>query len=167
MIYPYEDAFVYACKAYLAKLDVGQLRAYGRHVGVPNPTEMNKEPLIEAIVGILIGKIKPAVRSGRGAPVKNNRVDAEILEKIENLKAQHLPRSGENDGIYFDASKNDGKVVFVEDPKGEKLKKEYSQPVYRGQIETRKGVTYLMLPSGEETFDKIVVSVELIRQYGL
>ena len=167
MIYPSADAFVYACKEYLAKLDIGQLRAYGRYVGVPNPTEMNKEPLIETIVGVLVGKIKPVARSGRGAPVKNNRVDAEILKKVAELKAQHLSRVGENEGIYFDATNNDGKVVFVEDPKAKKLQDEFSRPVYRGQLETRKGVTYLLPPSGEETFDKIVVCVELIRQYEL
>ena len=161
------NAFVYACKEYLSKLDIGQLRAYGRHVGVLNPTEMNKEPLIDSIVRILIGESKPTKRSGRGAPVKNNCINAEIIEKIASLKELHAPNAPMGEGIYFTVAPNDGKVVFVQSSSESPLKSTFSRPVYRGQVTTQKGVTYLAPAKGDDSFEKLVICVELIRQYGL
>ncbi len=80
--------FQYACRIYLSTLGIGDLRNYGREIGVARPTAKNKERLISDVIGILSGDLLPVPVSKQGAPVKNDRVDERIPKKISQFRQQ-------------------------------------------------------------------------------
>ncbi len=84
-------------KAFLSSLGLGDLRNYGRALGVARPTTKNKGDLIETILGILTGELEPIAISSKGAPVKNARVEEEITQKMSELKAKYF-----TNGIMID-----------------------------------------------------------------
>ena len=47
--------FRYACAEYLETIDIANLRAYARAIGVTYPTKMKKTALVEEVVDILSG----------------------------------------------------------------------------------------------------------------
>ncbi len=177
--------FKYACKAYLSSLSIGQLRSYGRNIGVAKSTTMKKEMLIEAIVSILSEETSPVVRSRKGAPVKNEYVEPEIPKKIEEMRMQYL--SGFSQPLYapkiiLDISenetarriaefqKNQRHVLRVEDENmAEKydLRRRKERQVVRGQLETLNGVSLLLGPNCSDSDIKIIIPVELIHQHSL
>ena len=81
------------CKSYLQTLGIGDLRSYGRYVGVERPTTKNKEELIDSIIAVLVGEISPIPCSKLGAPVLNKRVDPNIIEAVEALRLLHTTQS--------------------------------------------------------------------------
>lgn len=99
--------FQLECKAYLFTLGIGDLRAYGREIGVARPTTKNKDDLIEDIVSILSGKLAPITVSKLGAPIKNDHVDERIPAKIKEIKRAHsftAPKEPlEEEAIRFNA----------------------------------------------------------------
>lgn len=82
--------FKYVCREYLSKLSIHELRVVGRKIGVANSTEKKKDVLIEEIVAVLSGEQDPAEQSGRGAPLKNDHVNPQILERLESLQRKYL-----------------------------------------------------------------------------
>ena len=63
------------------KVSLSVLRAIGRAIGVKSPTTMPKEPLIDNIMGIEEGRIKPEVATNKGAPTKSGiDISAFIIE---------------------------------------------------------------------------------------
>ncbi len=84
------NEFIEACREYLLTIDIGRLRTYGREKGVPSPTKKLEKELIEAILGILSGKIQPVAPTNRGKPVKNKNVDPKIPETIDMLRFMYL-----------------------------------------------------------------------------
>ncbi|MBE5740860.1 MAG: hypothetical protein E7349_08470, partial [Clostridiales bacterium] len=91
--------FKYSCKAYLGTLSIGQLRSYGRNIGVAKSTTMKKELLIDAIVSVLAGETPPIARSRKGAPVKNEYVEPDIPQMIEKLSMQYLSGASLQEGF--------------------------------------------------------------------
>ncbi len=75
-------------REYLDTLPIVTLRVLGRNNGVPQASATNKEQLVEAIIGILTGAVKPAPRSNRGAPPKQNYLDPAIETKLSEIKRQ-------------------------------------------------------------------------------
>ena len=97
-----EIRFKQECKNYLKKQSLVDLRSYGRYLNLVAPTTLRKEALILEILGVLSGESYPQ-RSKRGAPVKNSRVSAEIVEKINEIKdafyhTQPVGEGGNNEG---------------------------------------------------------------------
>ena len=90
--------FKSSCRVYLSSLSIGQLRSYGRNIGVAKSTTMKKEVLVEEIISVLSGETPPISRSRKGAPVKNEYVEPEIPQKIEKLRMQYLSGAHEESG---------------------------------------------------------------------
>lgn len=63
-------------------LNLKDLRAIGRAVGVYAPTALSREDLLRVIMEISDGRAKPAVRSSRGRPHKGLPPQHELIERI-------------------------------------------------------------------------------------
>lgn len=87
--------FIFECREFLSAQSLASLRSYGRTVGVESPTSRKKGELIEEIIGILVEDIPAKERSGRGAPVLDNRTDFHILDEIARLKQKYAQNEGE------------------------------------------------------------------------
>lgn len=71
------------CRKYMYGYSLAMLRCYGRDIGVAQPTKLNKKVLIEHILEIHCGERTPLPYvSPRGAPVKYEYVDPELLDFI-------------------------------------------------------------------------------------
>lgn len=77
-----------ACRAFLKKGSLEGLRGYARSIGSQKPTTLAKKALIEEIIALSVGEMKPN-RKKSGAPVKNDFVDPKIVEGMENLKKEY------------------------------------------------------------------------------
>lgn len=79
--------FKIKCTVYLQEKSLGELRAYGRYIGLQRPTALPKKELIDTIVKTLCGEVLPA-RTSKGAPVKSNHLDPSILADIDEIKRE-------------------------------------------------------------------------------
>lgn len=73
-------------RAELEKRSIYDLRQIGRAVGVKRPADMNKEPLIMAILDIAECKSAPTPRSTKGAPPKSESFDKEVVALVEQCR---------------------------------------------------------------------------------
>ena len=73
------------CAEYLNRQSLFDLRGYGRFLNLPRPTDLKKTELIGEILSVLCGEKNPQ-RTKRGAPIKNNHLNADILKNIEEIK---------------------------------------------------------------------------------
>ena len=80
--------FKEACGNYFQKVSLNTLRSYGRFIGLQKPTAQKKQDLIEDIIKMLCGEIKPD-RNKQGAPVKES-VNMDFVKIVEQLKAEYL-----------------------------------------------------------------------------
>ena len=162
--------FKLACKEFLTSYSLHGLRPYGREVGVHGPTKKDKDALIEAIVSILAGELAPEPRSKRGAPVKDDTVDPKIYEYIGELCALYPMLSEDGEAFDFKSRLKDLQdhpfTLMVEDPNADVLKEE-GREIVKGQLETLNGVSMLLPLKCVNANEKIVVAVEMIREYGL
>ena len=78
--------FKEACRNYFQKVSLNALRSYGRFIGLQKPTTQKKQEVIEDIIKMLCGEIKPD-RNGQGAPVKES-VNMDFVKMVEQLKAE-------------------------------------------------------------------------------
>ncbi len=110
--------FKLACENCLQSVSLTALRAYGRAVGVRNPTAMKKSALVSEIIALLCGEAQPQ-RNGLGAPVKDNYVEPTLLCRIDELRAEY----GENCPYLLKQEGNtpDGKKLPAEKIKGLQL----------------------------------------------
>ncbi len=168
------EQFKLACSQYLiANVDISGLRAYGRHVGVPEPTKLKKQPLVEKIVAILSGEVAPEARSKRGAPLKNDYVAPSILETIDKLRVQYLQNTKEPsfaERYAQFAKENTGlKLTFKcdDDAQFTQWKDEQRAPVYRGQLQMFDGLAWLLPLHCVDSEEKILVPTQFIQHFGL
>ena len=174
------NEFKYSCRIYLSTLSIGQLRSYGRNIGVAKSTTMKKEVLVEEIISVLSGEKPPISRSRKGAPVKNEFVEPEIPQKIEKLRIQFLSgvqsmygdirRENYNETARRIAEFKKNKILLrVESPEAENhyIHNRMAKDVYRGQLETLNNVPLLLSLNCEEASDKIIIPIELIRKHDL
>lgn len=104
-----------AYREYLSSLSIIDLRVLGREIGVRSSSSLNKQPLIEEIVGILLGVRQAAPPNRKGAPAKNVYLKPEILLRLDEIGDTHcaarremkvasqdanLPQSGYRDTVY-------------------------------------------------------------------
>lgn len=126
---------------YLNTLPIPILRVVGREKGAAQPSSLNKESLIEAIVGLITGKIKPTPRNNRGAPVKTAFVDPEIVRTLDAIQRE-----------FEQPEKPDKFELTVESP--DKYASIYNQPVNTGILEiTQAGYGFLRAKNCQPSVD--------------
>jgi len=175
--------FKLECKNYLLTLGIGDLRSYGRYVGVERPTTKNKEDLIDAIISVLAGEVPPVPCSKLGAPVINKRFDPKIVETIEELRLFHsnqivfpmvpnpnaeveLPPDESFIQRYNEMKQRESALWELEDPNASEYVNS-KRKVHTGQLETLNGVPFLLPLDCAEAERQILVPVEIIHEYGL
>ncbi len=164
-----EQQFKMAMLAYLAssEVSIGDLRAYGRVIGVDKPTTKKKSELMEEITQILLGELQPVMQSRKGAPVKNDFVKPTVLNTINKLcadyhifdKFEKMQPDPELFGTLFPKRK-DPTMLVLEDPSASGWEKSV---IYTGQLETLQGVHYL-LPLDGKNGNKILISDKMIEE---
>lgn len=163
--------FKIECEKYLSKRSLNELRAYGRQIGVKEPTKKSKPDLLAAIIAVLTGEEKPIERSLRGAPIKNDYVDPEIVNTIDRLRHRYF------DDEYGQLSWHDEmlRIMKKRGPETISFGDSHSggadprrDASYTGQLQTLDGVACLLpLSCRENESLSVVVPVELIRKYDL
>ena len=157
----------YALKDYLSKLALGELRVLGRKFGVAEPTKKKKNILMDEIVAILVGKQTPAVQNKRGAPVKNDYVAPNILEKIEQIRYEYTQNNEQT--IQQDGDGTNSSPFSIQSPKMPLIvvSDGVDEKECIGQLEIVNRVPCLLPLNGVLTEGKIHIGVEYIRYYNL
>lgn len=163
--------FAYKCRAFLAEQSLASLRSFGRAIGVVSPTSRKKGDLIHEIVGILTEDIRPQERSGRGAPVLDDRTDVKIVEEIERLKHEYYApaktdissNKSASTRLLEELEKRQLKLVFQETPSNNSAE----QRVFRGQLATLNGVSFVLPLDYMKDEEKMLLAIEFIRSYAL
>ena len=167
------EEFKCKCREYLSTLSLDTLRVIGRKVNVHAPTQnKNKPVLIELILGVLAGEILPAPRSNRGKPVIDDYIKPEILNDLKDIYESHVvapeKEIEEVDIITrLKEVKENPHILKVESPNAHDFENRTLPEVYRGQLETLQGVSRLLPLDCIDNGEKIIVSIETIRAYGL
>lgn len=165
--------FTYAAKEYLNSRSIGDLRIYGREIGLDNPTKMKKGELIDGIVAIFTGVLAPVPKSNKGAPIKNVKVDEEIVEKMAQLRVRYIAG---NTPSTFNFALERQRVrelndwgLRLEDPDAEQVKQKLAEAteIHCGQLQNLNEVFYLLPLNGEDSDRKLLFSTALKEQYGL
>lgn len=157
------EIFKEKCIEYLSKRpSLGDLRVYGRKLGVKEPTKKKKEDLIVYIVDVLTGGITPIERSHRGAPVKNEYFDPEIERTVEELRAKYLRD-------YKQELYKPNTVIEFASPNRAELEESnvYKDEIYSGQLEFLGGA-YRLLPTSCFKVEKHLIMPDiLVEKHGL
>ncbi len=163
--------FQKACRQYLFTLGIGDLRNYGREIGVSRPTAKKKEDLIEEIILVLSGELAPISVSKQGAPVKNDRVDDRIPMRIAEFQRELLGIEGSLAPAVLAQEKKmrEAKstiasgIVFREDEGLGTI----SDVTMKGQVYYKDG-TYSLLPiTLEEADSRIFIPESVVKANGL
>ena len=173
--------FSLQCKDYLDKFGISELRAYGRSVGVSRATAKKKDDLIDDIIRIFTGDLQPIERSKLGAPIKNDYVNIKLVETINAYRyaylmdVQEAPLVLAEDGgpapmdwgtmLRESKRKEHGKLV-VADLLEEEMENG-NRRTYVGQLQTLNSVSLLLPLDCTDTEEKIIISVEFIKEYRL
>ncbi len=171
------EKFTKACTLFLETLCIGDLRAYGRDLGVARPTLMKKEELVDSIIGILTGRLLPIDVSAQGAPVKNDYVDTRIPEKMELLRQSFMPtvieqmemryrmeRAQENKPVFFLHEPGEGDIVDLSPEKPSTEWEINPFEIYRGQAVLISDEYYIFPLNGNGEKGVVSLSVELVQK---
>lgn len=161
------QGFKNACAEALDAFSLMQLRPYARDIGVEVPTKKKKMDLIADIVAVLSGEVAPIERSKLGAPVKDDHVDPEIEQSIAKLR--YVWFAGVEPPVrltYFESQMRNSMVAQSSD-NAMTYEQYHAQEIHAGQLEILDEVPCLVDKSGDLSGERLLVSVELIRQYGL
>lgn len=169
------EQFKRDCRLYFKDVILGELRSYGREVGVESPTKLKKSELIEEILAILTKEKEPVPRSNKGAPVLAKGVDARVLERVDALRRYYkIPLYSEvkmgKDGIIlpddFDDLPEGYKTIF-----NSKLEFHSSADVdaqlYAGQFQKLDNVCWILPLDCVDKGQNILISDTLASLYGL
>ncbi len=161
------EQFVDAAKEFLSKQNINYLRAYGRSVGVEKPTEKKKEGLIQAIVAIKTGTLRPIEQSTRGAPLRNDYYPPEIpkyIEKLENLFLRKADPKHDMParGTIFSFDSDNRKQL--EELEGNPL---FIGRVHRGQLQIFNNIACLLPLDCGESQENVILSTEQMEKYDL
>lgn len=134
----------------LQKLDIHELRALARQIGVSSPTSKKKGDLIDCIMSIVTGKTVPEFKNiNRGRPCKQSDVNY----SIENYKPIFAINEFTDD-------------FMVASPKDDySLNKKNT--VVSGVISFEKQKKYIRKFKFAETLDDVTLDDEVIELYGL
>ena len=161
--------YKYACKEFLSSFALNALRSYARSIGVCNPTkDKKKNVLIEEIVAVLAGEVLPQMPSTRGAPVKNDFVDPKLIEGMKEIRKAHVEKGGLEDTlIRLREVKEHPYLLRVAEPSKKELENTEVNTIYNGQLETVNGIAVLLPLDCVDSYEKLVVPMELIHIYDL
>lgn len=168
--------FIFECREFLSAQSLASLRSYGREVGVVSPTSRKKGELIEEIIGVLSEDIPAQARSGRGAPVLDDRPDMKIVQEIERLKAKYDEAETSEGGQRvpnFDfsammANLKKKPTTFVLNCAGDfECYEDGSPKLFKGQLATQNGVSFLLPLDYLNDEDKMLIAIDFIRGYRL
>lgn len=98
----------------LSVASIYDLRVIGRREGVYDSTTLKKEALIQGIVDVLLGTVKPNLRKKAGAPAKNNSVDPKLDEALREILCSRDEDVPMNYMENHAEGNDDGFVVFRE-----------------------------------------------------
>ena len=162
------QGFKNACIECLVTFSIHQLRNYGREIGVDTPTKKKKEELVADIVAILAGELEPIMRSRRGAPVKNEHVDPLLEHAIAKLR--YVWFAGVEPPVkltYFESHMPRNVLMIKSDDNSMTFEEYHSQRIFMGQLEVVDDIPSLVSVNGDLSDERLAVSIELIRKYGL
>ena len=145
------------CESYLmGNASIFDLRALGRKFGVKNPTEYTKKVLlIEQIILVLTGEVAPVVHNGRGAPIKNDYCNPEVVARVEELRVLYLDAEMPISALpkrVIELHSSSGKENFVKD-------------IFRGQLEIFEDGARLLPENCFWDGDTVFVPNEIIQKY--
>lgn len=168
-------AFKANCQFQLMRFNIGTLRAFGREIGVPRATEKHKNELIEDISAILSGEREPAPKSNRGAPVKADYVDPDLVREMDELCRLYFPERYDETAEPFDLAaecvklQNKDKEFVFASPLLEEGETELpEEKTYKGQYEIVQGVPCVLPLSGNRAQnEKIIIPNDVIERYEL
>ena len=161
---------------WLSSFSIGRLRVYGRHVGLKNSTAIKKEVLISAIIAVLVGEKMPVPRNNVGAPVKDDfldpKIEAGVLKIKERFEKENETAENFNTDVVQEIQRfrqREREMLVVEDPNAKNFDSEsvYMKKVYRGQLDTADGVSWLLPLTNDDFNEQIIVPIEIIREYDL
>lgn len=163
------QGFKNACVEVLDAFSLMQLRVYGRSIGVDVPTKKKKGDLIDGIVAVLSGEVAPIERSLRGAPVKDDHVDPAIEQAVAKQRYIWFAKVEKPVRLtYIEGGFHNKNMLVVQSSDNSMTYEQYqAQPIYTGQLEIINGIPCLVDKSGDLDAERLTVSIELIRQYGL
>ena len=124
----------------LEKLGIYDLRELGREVGVPSPTTMKKEQLIDYIVGIIHGQMPKNNASLRGRPAKTSQKSyqkfVDLIDKIEAPKVSNNFVSKDKNYYYDSGLSYSGTIAS----KVASFKEDYINDAKDDDVIIQKGV---------------------------
>lgn len=153
-------------------LGIYELRDLGRDIGVPSPTTMKKEDLVDMILAIIYGEMpKRKVGKGRGRPARNKPKPNRSLIDLVNAVAEP---SG--DGVINDV----GAIIYpsasdlylsskVASPTSEYIidGSETKSNLQSGIVCVKEDRVYLRKVKYFESKEDVFVSQEMVDDYGL
>lgn len=147
------------CEDFLShNASIYDLRALGRKYGVKNPTEYSKKMLlIEQIILVLIGEVAPVFPNGRGAPIKNDYCNPEVVKRVEELRALYL----DVDAQTLIQSKT---MISMHSPT---KTDSFVNDIFRGQLEIFEDGARLLPEDCQTDGETVVVPSEIIQKYGV
>ncbi len=93
---------------YLSTLSLNDLRTFGRFQGVQAATQRKKEDLIDEIIKILLGKVKPNLPKTDarpvGAPPKSSTLNPDIMPKLDEIRKKYEMDQREREFVMSVAS---------------------------------------------------------------
>ena len=156
---------------FLHKIGVVTMRAVGRYVGVPQSTKRTKGDLTELILGVLSGEIKPVPKSKRGAPVKEELVNPQILAGLEELNfkkaAIEADYAGheENGGISF--AEEESPVTVILHAKNQEVPY-FERAIFCGEMSKLGTIDCVNIIEPHELMgEKAVIPAKLVEASGL
>lgn len=173
--------FSLQCRDFLDRFGISELRAYGRSVGVSRATAKKKEDLIDDIIRIFIGELQPIERSRLGAPIKNDYVNLRIVETVNAYRYAYLTdvqdaplvldQEGSPEPIDWatmlrESQRKEHSTLEAGDCLDEEMEGG-KRKVYLGQLQTLNSVSLLLPLDCTDTEEKIIISVEFIKEYRL
>ena len=154
---------------YLSKIGIVSLRSLGRYLGVPQATTKKKGDLSACILALLAGEIKPAAKSNRGAPVKEDFVDPAILSSLEELnfkKASIEAECIETGESGMPLSEENSPAAVVLHAKNREISY-YDRAVFGGELITIAGSYCVKISEPRELLgEKAVISSKVVEQSG-
>lgn len=168
-----KENFGKVCANFLGEYGIAALRAYGRHVGVSRATAKKKNEIIDDIIAIFCGELKPIERSKRGAPIRDDSFDPSMEEKLNGYRYAYLftvksalPIDPKNDVVDWGVAlkENKKRVTYLNEDLD--VEEDGRRKIHVGQLETLNKVS-LLLPLDCSDTEKVVLSAEFVRRFNL
>jgi len=174
-------------REYLDGMSIHEIRTLAREIGVPHPTSLKKQEMIDCIIDIKDGKATPQVAKKAGRPPKTNTVpiatSVKAAEKAEEPKPAPQPTAEKKPQKGFAMEGETRSATFLQDkpfaraekPSMEKFAENEFDESFLKTCEVRSGILEI-LPDGygflrannfRNSARDSYVSTQRIKRYGL